>query len=159
MRFPGVWPVSSDPKIMIAEKVRTSDFLRTRGTVKIPSPPRDIIAQSGPRGVLLTWSNPNQYSDVTGWRIYKGDENTLYTEIRDRGNRQCFVESTAATISPVSNFFISSVNSLGKESQKVQAQKAALNESGAPAMPGSPPGFTSYSKSTTFASGKIRQNI
>lgn len=158
MRFPGTWPGQGQPVNMQTERQKTADFIRTRGTSRIPQSPRDLIAQSGPRGVLLTWNNPNQYTDISGWRVYRGDENTLYTEIHDRGNRQCFVESTAATTSPVSNFFVSSLNAQGIESPKIQIQKAASNESGAPAMPGSPPGFSSYSNSTTSGTGKYARN-
>ena|SRR5579859_8134655 len=155
MRFTGRWPTKDKPVDMTRERQSTLDFLRTRGTAKRPDPPRDLIAQSGPRGVLLTWNNPQVYFDIVGWRVYKSDESTLYTEIRDRGNRQCFVESTAATTSPTANFFVSSLNALGLESQKIQIQKAALNESGAPAMPGAPSGFTTYSASTSNTSGKV----
>lgn len=140
---------------MTRERQATLDFLRNRGTARIPDPPRDLIAQSGPRGVLLTWNNPQVFFDIVGWRIYKADEKTLYTEIRDRGNRQCFVECTAATTSPTNNFFVSSLNQLGAESQKIQTQKAALNESGAPSMPGTPSGFSSYSSNTSSGAGKI----
>lgn len=133
MRFTGQWPSRGVPVNQTVERMKTQDFLRVRGTAKIPDPPRDVIAQSSSRGVLLTWNNPQIYKDIVRWRIYKGDENTLYADQGDRGTRQCFVESTAATVSPVSNFFVSSVNALGVESSKVQVQKAASNESGAPA--------------------------
>lgn len=155
MRFPGLWPGRGQEVSMPMERQKTVDFIRIRGTAKQPDPPRDLIAQSGPRGVLLTWGLPQRFFDITGWRIYKTDENTMYTEIRDRGNRQCFVEATAATTSPVSNFFVSSINNQGKESPKVQTQKAALNESGAPAMPGSPPGYTGYSIDRSSSDGEI----
>lgn len=153
MRFSGQWPGQGVPIDMNQQKQATMDFVRQRGTARKPQAPRDLIAQPGPRGVLLTWNLPVQFFDIVGWRIYKSDENTLYTETRDRGNRQCFVESTAATTSPVTNFFVSSINQLGVESVKIQTQKAALNESGAPSMPGSPPGYTSYSSNTTAGAG------
>lgn len=155
MRFIGRWPSKDKPVDMTKERQSALDFLRTRGTHRIPDPPRDLIAQSGPRGVLLTWNNPQVFFDIVGWRVYKTDENTLYTEIRDRGNRQCFVESTAATTSPTSNFFVSSMNALGVESQKIQIQKAALNEAGAPGMPGSPAGFSTYSGDSSSTPGKV----
>lgn len=158
MRFTGQWPGQGVPVNMNQEKQATMDFIRNRGTSRIPSAPTDVIAQSGPRGVLLTWGVPQQSFDIVGWRVYKGDENTLYTEIRDRGNRQCFVESTAATTSPVSNFFISSLNQLGKESIKVQTQKAALNEPGAPTMPGAPPGYSNYSSNRSSGTGSRTGN-
>lgn len=82
------------------------------------------------------------FTDITGWRIYKDDESTMYAEIRDRGTRQHFIESSAGASPPTGNFFISSMNVLGIESQKVQVQGKATVESGAPVMPPSPPGYT-----------------
>ena len=117
------------------------DFLRQRGSPQVPLAPRDVIAQSGPRGVFLTWNLPTVNYNITGWRVYKTDEYTLYHDIQDRGVRQMFVESSAATVSPKINLFISSLNALGKESKKVQVQGSALNEPGAPPMPGPPPGY------------------
>lgn len=133
MRYPGQWPARGVPVNQPIDRQRTLDAIRVRGTARIPDPPRDVIAQSSSRGVLLTWNTPQINKDIVRWRIYKGDENTLYADQGDRGTRQCFVECTAATVSPTNNFFISSVNALGIESQKVQVQKAAENESGAPA--------------------------
>lgn len=142
MRFTGRWPMRG---MTVAENIKerqqTMDFLRDRGTARKPQKPRDLIAQSGPRGVLLTWNLPPVYWDIVGWRVYKNDESTLYHEIRDRGTRQMFVESTAATTSPMTNFFVSALNGLAKESKKIQVIKAALNEPGAPVMPGVPPGY------------------
>lgn len=159
MRFIGTWPGQGQSVNMTTERQATSDFLRTRGSAKLPQAPRDLIAQSAPRGVLLTWGLPQVFYDIVGWRVYKTDENTLFTEIRDRGNRQCVVESTAATTSPVTNFFVSSLNAAGKESQKIQVQKAALNESGAPAMPGTPPGYSGYSNNNSGGYGHYRQSV
>lgn len=142
MRFPGKWPTKG---MTLADNLQvrqqTTDFLRNRGTLRKPLPPRDVFPQSGPRGVFLVWSKPQVDWDIVGWRVYKGDENTLYHEIRDRGTRQMFVESTGATASPSTNLFVSSLNSLGLESVKVQVQGKATNEAGAPTMPSVPPGY------------------
>lgn len=154
MRFPGQWPGQGQPVNVTTQRQQTLDFVRNRGTAKLPSAPRDIVAQSGPRGVLVTWGLPQVYFDIVGYRVYKGDENTIYTEIRDRGNRQCFVESTAGSTPTVTNIFISALSQMGKESQKVQVQQKATSEAGAPAMPGSPPGYTSYSSNRTANYGK-----
>lgn len=125
------------------ERAKASDFTRTRGTARKPYPPRDVICQSGPRGILVTWNLPQAPSfDIQRWRVYKDDENTLYAEINDRGTRQCFIETTAGTTPPVVNVFVSSLNALGAESQKVQAQGSATSETGAPSMPSVPPGYT-----------------
>ena len=154
MRFTGKWPGQAfGGADFIKERQQTLDFLRGRGTARLPQPPRDLIAAPGPRGVLVTWNLPQVYWDVEGWRVYKNDEKTLYHEIRDRGTRQMFVESTAATTSPMTNFFISSLNGLGKESPKIQVKAAALNEPGAPAMPGVPPGYNSGGSGGLFTGG------
>lgn len=150
MRFPAKWQGDNDtPADKQAERNKALDSLRTRGTPRIPDPPRDVIAQPGSRGVLLAWGLPAVFFDIVGWRIYKGDENTLYHELRDRGTRQMFVEATAGTTPPNNNFFISSMNAFGKESQKVQIQGKATAETGAPSMPGAPPGYTSGAGSDT----------
>src|SRR2546430_801782 len=120
------------------------DTILTRGTAQRPQPPRDIVAQSGPRGILVTWNLPSGFnSDIQRWRVYKDDENTLYAEINDRGTRQHFIEATSGATPPTVNVFVSSLNSLGVESQKVQAQGKATVEAAAPAMPSVPPGYTS----------------
>jgi len=124
-------------------KMQSRDIVLTRGTAQRPQPPRDIIAQSGPRGVLLTWNLPAGFNtDIQRWRVYKDDENTLFADINDRGTRQHFIETTAGATPPVTNYFVSSINSLGVESQKVQVQGIAAVESGAPTMPSVPPGYT-----------------
>lgn len=119
------------------------DATLTRGTAQKPQPPRDIIAQNGPRGILVTWNLPAGFnSDIQRWRVYKGDENTLYAEVMDRGTRQHFIESTSGSTPPSTNIFVSSVNNLGIESAKVQVQGQATVEVGAPVMPSVPPGYT-----------------
>lgn len=139
-RFLGNWYVP--PAQSPAERIKSADYLATRGTRTPPSPPRDIIAQSGPRGIYLTWSNPQVFNDIAGWRVYKDDEKTLYHAMHDRGTRQAFIEATAGTTPPTVNVFVSAVNSFGAESVKVQVQGKALAETGAPSMPSAPPGYT-----------------
>lgn len=125
-------------------RAQARDMTLTRGTAQLPSAPRDIICQSGPRGMLVTWNLPAGFNaDIQRWRVYKDDENTLYSEVNDRGTRQCFVETTAGSAPIVTNVFVSSVNALGQESVKIQAQGKASVESGAPSMPSVPPGFNS----------------
>ena len=128
-------------------RAQVTDMVRVRGTVQIPPPPREVTIQSAPRGLLVTWSEPDPRNPgtkfINGWRVYKGDEKTLYDQIRDRGNRQKFVETTAGTTPPVTAIYVSSVNALGAESQTVQALGSAIAETGAPTMPSSPPEYTS----------------
>jgi hypothetical protein len=125
-------------------RANAAEIVRTRGTSRKPRPPRNVICQSGPRGILVTWNLPAGYtSDIQRWRIYRDNESTLYHELTDRGTRQFFIEATAGSTPPTVNVFVSSLNNLGVESAKVQAQGAAAAEAGAPAMPSAPPGFTS----------------
>jgi hypothetical protein len=134
--------IRQTPEEKVVAKATARDLTLTRGTAQKPQTPRDIISQAGPRGLLVTWNLPAGFnSDIQRWRIYKNDENTLYSEVNDRGTRQCFIEATAGTSPPVTNVFVSSVNALGVESQKVQVQGVSAVESGAPSMPSVPPGY------------------
>lgn len=135
-------------------KAQARDSILTRGTDKTPQPPRDLIVQAGPRGFLVSWVLPSGFvADIQRWRVYKGDENTLYSEINDRGTRQCFIEATAGATPPQTNVFVSSINSFGAESQKVQIQGSATVEAAAPAMPTAPPTFTGPDVSTDYGRG------
>lgn len=121
-------------------RAQAADMTRTRATAQVPQLPRDIILQPAPRGILVSWGLPAGFStDIARWRVYKDTENNLYQEMADRGTRQCFVETSAGAAPPVTNVFVSSVNLLGYESNKVQAQGQAAVEAGAPPMPPSPP--------------------
>lgn len=131
------------------------DMTRTRGTDRTPLPPRDLVAQSGPRGILVSWNLPAGYSaDIQRWRIYKDTETNLYHELYDRGTRQIFVDATAGATPPVVNIFISSVNQGGVESSKVQVKGSAAVEAGAPGMPSPPAGTTGSGSNTGTGTGK-----
>lgn len=121
-------------------RAQAADMTRTRSTAQMPQPPRNLILQPGPRGILLSWDLPAGFNtDIQRWRIYKDNEFNLYAEVADRGIRQYFVETTAGSTPPVTNIFVSSMNPLGYESPKVQAQGQAAVEAGAPALPPSTP--------------------
>src|SRR5947208_1043403 len=122
-------------------KSQARDIVLTRGTSQKPQAPRDVILQAGPRGLLVTWNLPAGFNaDIQRWRVYKDNENMLYADVNDRGTRQHFIEATAGSTPPTVNVFVSALNSLGIESQKVQSQGQASVEAGAPAMPSVPPG-------------------
>jgi hypothetical protein len=122
---------------------QASDMTRARGTVRVPVPPRDIFLQPGPRGVLLNWRAGAGFTDdIAGYRIYKDDEQSLFCEIKDPSTTQHFVESSAGSTPPVTNFFVSSINKLGQESPLVQVQSQSKVEAGAPTMPGTPNTYT-----------------
>lgn len=123
-------------------RAQAADMVRTRGTAIKPQPPRDIFAQAGPRGVLLNWRQGAKVNqDLAGFRIYKDNENSLFAEIRDPNTTQHFVELTAGSSPPPTNVFVSTINKLGQESQKVQVIATSTVEASAPAMPVTPPSF------------------
>lgn len=125
-----------------ATKAQMNDMVITRGTSKKPMPPRDLQVQSGPRGILVNWRQPaGQTSDIAGWRVYKDNENSLFAETRDPSTTQHFIDATSGSTPPTTNIFVSSINKLGVESQKVQVQAKATTESGAPTMPSTPPTY------------------
>ena len=66
----------------------------------------------------------------------------LFADLKDPNTTQHFIEATSGTTPPVTNIFVSAVNALGVESNKVQAQGASTAEAGAPAMPSTPPTYT-----------------
>ena len=135
-------------------RAQADDITKVRGTARKPGVPRDIFAQSGPRGVLLNWRLPaGLSSDVAGFRIYKDDETKLFAEIKDSSTTQHFIETTAGATPPVTNFFVSSINQLGIESAKVPIQSSATIEAGAPAMPVTPP---TYTKPDTGGNPRVR---
>lgn len=125
-----------------ASRAQAADMVRTRGTGKVPGMPRDVFLQPGPRGILVNWLPPAGFNDdIVGWRIYKDDETKLFADLKDANTTQHFIEATSGTTPPVTNIFVSAVSNLG-ESAKVQAQGAATVEAGAPAMPSTPPTYT-----------------
>lgn len=123
-------------------RTQASDMVIARGTGRVPGAPRDLFVQSGPRGILLNWRPPATNVDVSGYRVYKDDENSLFAELRDPGATQHFIETTAGASPPTVNLFISSIGKLGTESPKVQIQGTATVEAGAPSMPSTPPTYT-----------------
>lgn len=158
MRYLGnLFGYSANPVQRQALRQQQTDILRIRGTAQIPPPPREVTVQSAPRGIFLSWSEPDPRDEnarfIAGWRIYKDDDRTLYEEIRDRATRQKFIEATAGSAPPTTNVFVSSINALGKESASVQAQGAAIAETGAPTMPASPAEYT-----TTYSGGGDRNS-
>ena len=101
------------------DREQGADMTRLRGTSKRPQPPRDVICQTAPQGLLVTWHYPVVNGDIQRWRVYKNNEITLHAEITDRGTRQCFVPATDSV--PI-NVFVSSLNAAGVESTKVYRQ-------------------------------------
>lgn len=132
----------SDRLARAIEKESIANHLRLRGTPGKPLAPRDIQVQSASRGALVTWKLPTSHDDVAGWRVYQGNEFNLAAEIRDKGTRQLFIPLNSGANPPMNNIFVSSLSTLGRESQKILIQAQAIAEAGAPAVPTVPPGYT-----------------
>ena len=115
--------------------------LKVRGNGRPPDPPRDLQAQPGSRGTLLTWKLPQDSQWIRGWRVYKDTESNLLQEIHDPGQRQLFVALSSGEVPPVTNLFVSSISAAGAESAKVVIKAVALSEIGAPIIPPRPPGY------------------
>ena len=164
MRYIGqLYGQSKTPGERQLMRAQSTDIVRMRGTAQVPPPPREVTVQSAPRGILINWSEPDPTDPgsrmIAGWRVYKDDEKTLYQEIRDRGTRQKFIETTSGTTPPVVNVFVSSINALGVESNAVQGQGSAVAETGAPSFPSTPPEYNdTYSggKDTGSGLGKVQ---
>lgn len=124
------------------EKQQAANHIRVRGTPGKPEAPRDLTVQSASRSVLLTWKLPVFHDDIAGWRIYQNTESNLVSEIRDKGTRQVTIPMNAGTTPPIANFFVCAISTLGRESPKTTGQGSALAETGAPAVPTVPPGYT-----------------
>lgn len=150
MRTPyfGKSPQNAD-ETFLRRQVAT-DFIRQRGTGQPPDPPRDLIAQSAPRGVQVTWGLPaSGGADIAGWRVYSPDETTLIAKLPDRGARQYIVPATAGASPSSINVYISAVNQLGVESGKILVSGKATAEAGAPSQPAPPPGYSAGPGSDT----------
>jgi hypothetical protein len=139
MRF----PYTPGTPVTAGDKRQAAEFIRMRGTNKRPDPPRSLQAQSARAGILITWEFPAAFKDIAGWNIYKGTESQKQDGLKDPNTRQYFMPSSSGATPPIVNVFISAVNALGAESQKVQIQGKALVEVGAPANPNPPAGSSS----------------
>lgn len=152
--------VNMTPQQKQDARSQAADMTRTRGTNQVPQPPLGVITQSSSRAIVVSWSLPTKpNADIQRWRVYKGDESSLYQEINDRGIRQCVVDATAGSSPPTTNIFVSSVNSIGQESVKVQAQGTATPETGAPTVSVAPLANTGISTSTNYLNRKQNEVV
>jgi len=151
--------VNMAPQQKWTVRAQAADLTRTRGTGRVPQPPQGVIVQSSSRGILVSWSLPANSTDIQRWRVFKDDESSLYSEINDRGIRQCLVQADAGSSPPVTNVFVSSVNSIGSESVKVQAQGKATAEASAPATATVPLANTGVSTSTNYLNRKQNEIV
>lgn len=137
----------------VQQKLAMRDMTIARGTAIVPGAPRNLIAQSGSRGVLISWKLPaGRNSDIVGFRIYKDTQTALIYETHDPKCNSHFIEANSGSTPPVTNFFISSINKLGVESPKTMVQGTASIEAGAPTIPSVPPNYN-----TGYSGGSGRQ--
>lgn len=136
--------------------------LQVAGSQNRPDPPRSIITQPGSLEVLLTWNAPFRASDISGWRIYKDVESNLVDSIPDPNVRQARIKVPANT--PTA-FYISSINSAGRESIKIQviakANTDQLVVSGGTSgtTPSLPPGYSGEPSGGSAFTGQQKRNL
>jgi hypothetical protein len=110
--FAGAKPILE--RVMRETAVAVTPLISTR---KRPDPPRSLISQPGSLEATITWNAPAKATDIALWRIYRDNENNLVDSIPDPNARQYRPKLPAST--PTA-FYVSSVNSAGRESIKVQ---------------------------------------
>ena len=113
----------------------------TVGDNRLPDPPRSIVAQSGSRKAVITWSLPVRSEDICGFHIYKYKESNRIKTISNPLETQTEVSLDAGATPPKTAIYISCYNTFGKESSKVQVICSAVAEAGAPTDPSAPTGY------------------
>ena len=105
---------------------RGADLYNARGSAQAPAPPRNILVTGGSKVLVVTWNPPvpQLAGTVTGWRIYLNTETNLIGAISDPA-LTTYVVTVGDTIKH--NVFVSSLNRMGLESRKVQAQGSATS--------------------------------
>lgn len=133
MRFPWLEPGHGLPTQL--ERAEILGHAELRGSTAIPAAPREVTAQGSPNGLLVTWALPasKTSNDISGWRVYVGDESNLMMTVSDRGTRQVVVPVTQNTTQNVS---ITTIDLRGNESKPVSVQGTSLAPTAAvPAVP------------------------
>jgi hypothetical protein len=110
--LPALW---SQAKPLLEQSLQQIQAANPVGQVQKPYPPQDLIVQPGSLQVVLSWIPPSLGANLSGYRVYKGDENHLFQVITDPGTTQCTIPLAANT--PV-GLYVSCFNEAG-ESQKV----------------------------------------
>jgi hypothetical protein len=101
-----------------------------------PQPPRSLVAQVGTSQVTLSWNAPQNTSNVSGYNVYRDNENNRVATISGADTRQTTLPMPSSTTA----FYVSCYNDL-QESIKVQV--IAPGSSGGGTVPSSPPGWPS----------------
>lgn len=117
--------IPQTPGAMRARR-QSGDLYNARGSASVPAPPRNILVTGGSKVLVVTWNAPVYplSASVTGWRIYLNTESNLIGSISDAvlTTYQVGVSDTHKH-----NIFVSSLNRMGLESRKVQAQGSATS--------------------------------
>ena len=114
------WPKTRDVN---RDSRRQGDLMSKRGITVLPPAPRNVRVNAGTGYITVVWDTPQDLRNVQSWRIYLDTENNLVDTIGDTART-----STQVNLSDHAkhNVYVSSVNPMGKESRKVNAQGAAL---------------------------------
>lgn len=97
-------------------------------------------AQGGNSKLVVTWNAPEDDTGVVRYNIYKDDENGFY-DSKPASVRRCDVAFTSGATPSAGSVYVSSLNALGKESNKVQAIATPVVDATAVADP-TPPADT-----------------
>jgi hypothetical protein len=144
-----VYSLLDDPKRR--QKRQSEELMRLRGDNRKPGVPRDVIAQAGSRGALITWRSPEDAEGIVGYRLYSPTEKDLL----DRTEARNYFIALSSGASPSTQaVYVSCVSVSGFESNKVQVLCTATAEAGAPSVPTAPSesGNASASASATSTS-------
>jgi hypothetical protein len=70
---------------------------RIGGSRRRVQPPRNVIAQIGSLKATVTWSAPADDCGIVGYKVYLGNDTTLYATIRDTSTRKIEIPLSANT--------------------------------------------------------------
>lgn len=124
----------------------------TLGTNQPQPPPRNLIAQTGPRSALVTWNAPPAAHGPLGivaWRVYVGNENNFLAQVAEP-TRQATVPLQAGQ---TTNVYVSSVTQQGIESAKIPV--AVVGGASTVAPPSLPPGYQSEPTGGGFSQTRV----
>lgn len=132
--------VSGDERM--SQRTDNATQVATRGVPDfIPNPPRNLMAQSGARKVILTWDGAVNDVGIVGYRCFYPDEVTLFQQVSDPQCRRMEVSVNSGASPQKHNFFVCSITAQKVQSPFAWVQGSAKAEAAAPADPAPPPGY------------------
>jgi hypothetical protein len=116
---PFVWPRTVDS---LQNAQRNADLAKLRGSGNPPAAPKELLLTPGNLKVTVSWTLPSEMGDIAGWRVYLDTERNRVAEVQNAS-----ATSVDVTLSDIDthNFFLCSVNALGRESKKLYKQGAS----------------------------------